>query len=337
MRLTSDNEAATLSDVAAKAGVSKVTVSAVLNGSRSNTRVSDATRQRILVAAAELRYRPNAIARSLRRRKTNIIGFYSGHGVVNAQNPFLTSVIGGLQTACDDHRKDLLLHGLFRGRSVDDIYDELLNGTIDGLVLIAFPDNPLVDRLAHAPLPAVMIADSVPTIPAVVVDDAGGSRMLAEHLAEKGHRRILYRMAPDARQSALRRYEAFRAAAASLGMTLVHVSHAPHPGRLTQEEKAILTGPSGVRPTAMACWMDGFVGHALPDIAALGLRVPEDLAIVGFNGNHATPNPDLPTTILAPWVQVAETAVSVLVARMEGKEVPAETVLPVTFAPGATT
>src|SRR5262249_8954496 len=111
-----------MKDVAERAGVSKMTVSAVLNGTSTHVRVSEPTRQRVLEAARELDYRPNAVARSLRRRQTNIIGVYCGFGYMNARLAFLSEIIGGLQEGCDCHRKDLLLHGVFRGRSVEDIY-----------------------------------------------------------------------------------------------------------------------------------------------------------------------------------------------------------------------
>ena len=79
-----------------------------------------------------MRYRPNAIARSLRSRRTNIIGLYSGYRYIDPRNPFMAPIIGGLQAGCAEHRKDLLLHTVFRGDSTDDIYAELADGRIEG-------------------------------------------------------------------------------------------------------------------------------------------------------------------------------------------------------------
>src|SRR5207244_514989 len=111
--------APTLSDVAQRAGVSKMAASLVLNGSRSNTRVSEATRQRIRQAAELLGYVPNAIARSLSQRQTNIIAVYL-EGFIAPRDPFFSEILTGLHQGCHDGRKDLLVYGGFRGNSTED-------------------------------------------------------------------------------------------------------------------------------------------------------------------------------------------------------------------------
>src|SRR5438067_446452 len=150
-----------MKDVAERAGVSLMTVSAVVNGRTAERRISSATRDRVEEIARFLDYRPNGVARSLRRRSTNVVGVYSGIGYLNAANPFLSEFIGGLQEGCDEHQKDLLLHGTFRGRSVDDIYAELVDGRLDGLIVQAPPSDPLVDRLAASHFPVVAAVDAI--------------------------------------------------------------------------------------------------------------------------------------------------------------------------------
>ncbi|HVK03532.1 MAG TPA: LacI family DNA-binding transcriptional regulator [Armatimonadaceae bacterium] len=330
--------APTLSDVAARANVSKVTASSVLHKSRSNTRVSEATRQRILDIAAELKYRPNAVARSLRRQSTSIIGFYCGHGLATAHNFFLSDVIGGLQEACDEQRRDLLLHGAFHRRSVDDIFDELTNRTVDGLVLIAYADDPLVERLRASSLPVVALADALPGLPSVVVDDAGGTRLLAEHLAARGHRRVYFRASEDALTSVARRHAALRDAAAAHGMTVVGTFPAGWRAPLGAGEMQCLALPRGERPTAAVCWSDTSAYSVLTECRRLGLRVPEDLAVVGFDGIEPPMEPlQRLTSVRAPWTEAARRAVALLVDRIEGRDVPAETVLPVELVEGDTT
>ena len=336
---------ATLRDVAREAGVSTVAVSSVLNGSRSNTRVSTGTRQRILEAADTLGYRPNAVARSLRRRSTDIIGFYSGYGYVNARDLFTSEIIGGIQEGCDAHHKDLLVHGTFHAHTVEDVYAEMVNGTLDGLVMLTCPGDPLVERLAASGMPAVVVTDPVPALPSVSVDDADGSRQIARLLAAQGHRHILYRASPEARVSAQRRLSAFCIAAEEHGMN-VSVTYPPFPntrnpartsGQLTDEEETLLTRPARSRPTAAIGWSDTLAYPLLAECARLGLRIPEDLAVVGFDG---IPPPIPParwlTTVSAPWSTVARMAVGLLVRRISGEEVPAETVLPVELVHGDT-
>ncbi|MES2459270.1 MAG: LacI family DNA-binding transcriptional regulator [Armatimonadota bacterium] len=329
---------ATLKDVAAEAGVSKVAVSVVLNGSRSNVGVSAATRQRILDSAERLHYRPNPIARSLRLRSTNVIGLYSGSQYALARGgAFLSQIIAGLQDGCEAHSKDLLVHGTFRGQSVDDIYQELANGKIDGLVLHAPGNDALVNLLSDASLPCVVIASPVEALPSVVADDAGGMRLVAEHLHAAGHRRVAFRQSLLRHSSSLRRTAGFCAAAASLGMRVQMLSPGPADDQLGPEEVALLESPRTERPSAVVCWNDTSAYGFMACCAARGIEIPSDIAITGFDGFSA---PGIPrwqlTTVRAPWRAVAKTAVDLLVAHINGEQIPRETALPVTLKTGDT-
>jgi DNA-binding LacI/PurR family transcriptional regulator len=328
-----------LKDVAEVAGVSTVTASVVLNGAKSsNVGVSPATRQRVLEAATRLSYRPNAVARSLRRRSTNVVGFYSGSVYAAARGgAFLSQVIAGLQDGCEEHGKDLLVHGTFRGQSVDDIYAELASGKIDALVLHAPDDDALVSRLVRAPLPCVVIASPVEALPAVVVDDAEGMRLIARHLSEKGHRHVVFRHSRLGHTSARRRADAFQAEADSLGMR-VTVTTPPYPDlNFTPEEEALLAPSAPDRATAVACWNDSSAYAALNECARRGLRVPENVAVTGFDG-YAYPG--VPrwrlTTVHAPWREAARAAVRLVVAHVRGEQISGETRLPVTLQAGDT-
>src|SRR5436305_958040 len=210
--------AATMSEVAQRAGVSKMTVSAVLAGGSRHVRVSEPTRQRVLDAARQMSYRPNAVARSLRRQRTHTLGLYSGFGYLNAANPFLADVIGGLQAACDAHGRDLLLHGIFAGRTVSSIHAELTDGRIDGLIVLSPPGDPLLELLARSQRPAVAIVDAVPALPSVVVDDPAGGRLLVEYLAGRGHRRLAFANSARALTSVVRRRAGVLEAAAERGL-----------------------------------------------------------------------------------------------------------------------
>jgi DNA-binding LacI/PurR family transcriptional regulator len=341
---TGPTRAARLSDVARRVGVSTVAVSKVLNGSLANTRVSDDTRQRILTAAEELRYSPNAVARSLRRQRTDIIGLYLGHGYTDARNPFFAEIVTGLQEGCEAHRLDLLLHSTYRGvRNADAIYAELANGTIDGLVLYAPAADALAARLAASPLPVVAVADAVAGVPSIVVDDAEGGRLVAAHLAERGHRRVAFRVTRNTLVSALRREEAFRVEAARQGIEVVGVLP-EHEGHEDADARCqYLDSLRAHAVTAVACANDYTAWHLLAAALRLGLSVPGDIAIAGFDGiapTTAVLGPRL-TTVRAPWVAVARAAVDHLVARIGGVgpsgPAAAETILPVELVTGETT
>jgi DNA-binding LacI/PurR family transcriptional regulator len=182
-----------MQDVAKLAGVTPMTVSNVIG---NKGKASLQTRELVLRAAQELDFHPNAVAQSLARRHTNIIGLYSGLGYLNARNEFMAEIIGGLQDGCEHYRKDLLVHGTFADRSTDDIYRELACGKIDGLIAV-LPSDHLVQRLSESRLPVMVVADAVKGLPSVIVDDAAGSHMLVSHLWEKGYRRVLYRRGQD--------------------------------------------------------------------------------------------------------------------------------------------
>lgn len=335
-------KAPSLDDVARAAGVNRVTASVALRGprpgARGGTRISEATRQRILEAARELGYTPNAIALAFRQQRTDLIGFYAGYNnTIDVHLPFMADVLNGLQRGCERHQRDLVIYGGFARHSTNEIYASLSSGKIDGLVVQPSPENPVVAKLVSSHMPAVAIASSVAGLPSVVVDDAAGSRLLAAHLAARGHRRVLYRADPIAHLSPSLRRRAFMAAADELGIEVVPSPPAGYSGEITPMERALLTGPARQRPTAVVCWVDTNAFVFLEACRAIGLRVPEDVAVVGFDGIPSIVPPRWRlTTIRAPWHQAAERAIELVLDLIAGHEVPPETVLPVELLVGDT-
>jgi len=326
-----------MKDVAEHAGVSAMTVSLVLRGGAASARISADTRRRVLDSAKALEYQPNALGRALRSGVTNIIGLYAGYGYVNVRLPFFTEIVSGLQEGCEQVKKDLLLHGVFHGATPEDVFNELADGRIDGLIVNMPPDNPLARRLAGSNLPAVAVADPLPNIPSVVVNDAEGARLLVDYLASRGHHRVMYRGSSVGAISAVRRRQAFVEAAAACGMEIEEFGvdgglHRDHPG-----VDDLLQRAPGQRPTAAACWSDTSAYEMVAHCRRQGIRVPEDMAIVSFDG-CATPFDNVwsLTTIRAPWARVARTAVLYLDSLLKGETVPHETILPVEFVPGHT-
>ncbi|MGV3618122.1 MAG: LacI family DNA-binding transcriptional regulator [Fimbriimonas sp.] len=327
----------TLRDVAERVSVSPFTVSVVLNGAKSNTRVSQATRERILQAAEEMGYRPNGLARALRQRTTNILGLYFGYGHLEPHDPFHAEVLTGLQRGCEACNKDLMIHYSFHRYSVDEVFGELAGGKIDGVVLIAAPNDPLVARVRGSNLPVIAMTDAIEGIPSIVADDAAGSRAIADHLHAKGHRVVLYRACPGESDSASRRLKAFEARAAELGLVTITGRTSDWRGRVEEEEAAILHRRHELGITATVCWGDPSAHALLQFCKANGISVPDDLAVVGFNGIEPPVEPArVLTTVRAYWSNVAQGAVHLLVDRLEGREVPELTILPVEFSPGET-
>jgi len=330
--------AVTLRDVAAHANVSVMTVSAVLSGKADERRISTATRIKVQESARLLGYRPNAVARSLRRRSTNVIGLYSGLGYLNAANPFLAELIGGLQEACDRYRKDLLLLGTFRGLSVDDIYAELLDGRLDGLVVQAPPSDPLVTRLAESHLPVVAVADTFPCVPSVVVDDAAGGRLIAEHLFEEGYRQAVYVAKADPIVSSERRRSSFLQTALRLGIAVSEVACRSEVDSGWQQSASAHCTTASDRPTAVCCWCDLVALSYLHFCVDNNVSVPGEVAVTGFDGFSFQGALRKPlTTIRAPWDDVGRASISLLVGMQDDGAPPRETVIPVELVRGETT
>lgn len=326
-----------MKDVAEQVDVSPFTVSVVLNGAKSNTRVSAATRERILSAARELGYQPNSLARALKRRSTNILGLYFGYGHLEPHDPFHAEVLTGLQRGCEACNKDLMIHYSFHRYSVDQVFAELVGGKIDGLVIIAAPGDPLVERVRGSHLSVVAMTDAIPGIPSVIADDPSGSRAIAEHLYKKGHRTVLYRSCPGESDSASRRQRAFEERAAELGMKTISGRTSDWKGMVEEDEAAILENRRQLGVTAAVCWGDPSAHALMAYCKSQGIRVPDDLAVVGFNGIESPVEPaQVLTTVRAYWSNVAQRAVHLLVNSLEGQEVPSLTVLPVEFFEGDT-
>lgn len=322
----------TSKDIAGKLGLSQPTVSRILSGTHGY-RVSAETRRRVLEAARQMGYRPNAVARSLRHRRTNIVGFYTGYGYLNARNPYLAAVLGGLQQACDAECLDILLHGVFRGKSTDDIYGELVDGRIDGLFLHTTADDPLVEQLANSSLPVVAISDAMPGLPCVVADDEVGVNLLINHLWGKGHTQIAF-LAPQVRYASVeRRVEAFVKAMRERGVG------EPQLLRVDIWDAFVGVGviPTTNRPTAICCWNDYSAASLVLACEKHGMRVPGDIAITGFDGvldervsAHAL------TTIAVSWDILGQQALEVLRSRMNGTETEMESYVPVRLIAGGT-
>lgn len=332
-----NGRAVTLADIASQAGVSTVAVSVVLNNAQSKVRVSAATRERIMETAQRLQYRPNAVARSLRRRRTNIIAFYAVQNIVlDPSFPFYGALLSGLLRGCDEHQKDFLVHGTFRGMDEDAVFLELLNGQIDGLVLYSRFATPLVARLAESRLPVVTVVHEMPDLPCVSIQNEVAGRLLARHIASKGYRRALYRSPVSPMPPTLeRRLAAFCAESTELGVEVAH----SHSGTQwpSEEEEQILQSPSK-RPDVVVAYSDFAADGVVAYCDKNGLRVPQDLAVAGFDDLPSSLRPSRRlTTVSTKWNEATREAVRLLVARCNGEDVPMRTELPVDILEGDTT
>lgn len=321
----------TAKDIARELNLSQPTVSRILNGDVKH-RASDETRQRVLETAQKMGYRPNAVASSLRRGRTGIIGLHTSHAY-DARNEFFGSIIAGLQHACNARGLDLLLHSLLQGRPPEEMFNRLRDGRIDGLILHASNNDPLVALLTDSSLPVVSVADIHPGMAGVACDDAQGMRLLIEHLWKRGHRRFVY-VAPEkilpsveARRSVFERELTKRGVPASAQRVQRIHFEAAEPFFETWNGERV----------AVCCWNDRTAYNLLHEGARRGFAVPQQIAVAGYDGflDDKIPAHQL-TTICCPWADVAARALEILAALIEKDEAPQESLLSVQLYTGDT-
>lgn len=329
-------------DVAQAAGVSVTAVSFVLNGNDSGN-ISAATRERVLQAAAELGYRPNRLAQGLRRQRSHVIGLVTD---AIASSPFAGRLIAGAADRAGGDDYVLLVHDSHGDPGRDQgAVDELLARQVDGLVFATMGLRAL-ETLPITPLPLVLANcyQDPDTHPSVVPDDAGGSRIAAETLLAAGHRRITMLGGPPPQGCDLGiragnvsgpvRERAFRAATRAAGLRSPDVSVRTVGWQIDDGCRGALrvlgdaSGaalPAAGRPTGLVAVNDRVAAGAMLGAARLGLRVPEDVSIVGFDdqeGLAAFLVPGL-TTLALPHEEMGRRAVDLLFARLHGEKVPA--------------
>jgi DNA-binding LacI/PurR family transcriptional regulator len=331
----------TAKDIARELQLSQPTVSRILSGDASH-RASEETRRRVNEAARRLGYRANAVASSLRRGRTGLIGLHTNHNY-DARNEFFGSIIGGLQCACNARGLDLLLHSALHGRSASEMFDRLRDGRVDGLILHSSSDDPLVAMLSESSLPVVSVADSLPGMASVTCDDAAGMKALLDYLWGRGYRRFVFAAPTLKLPSVETRGEVFarelkkrRLPASARRVThIAFEDAAPLLGEVRGEP-----GEAGGGPTVVCCWNDRTAYNLLHECARRGVRVPQDLAVAGFDGFRCDKAPAQQlVSVGCPWPDVASRALSLLAEQIEaGAGAPSadEICLPVTLLEGDT-
>jgi LacI family transcriptional regulator len=292
----------------------------------------------VLEAIRELNYIPNSRARYLRRGRTETIGYYTSYGTVSIEQEFARILFDGLQAACGELNQDLLVFHA-TDRSPGEIARLLTSSKVDGV--IHHPrhgDDELAETLRDGHKPLVRVGEPFPQVTSVVAEDWKGAARLARHLYTRGHRRVLFRMEPGNLISARRRHDGFREAAERLNMEVVTTVAQIGTDDLTEIELDYLTHFRDHGITAVACWRDESAAKVLVWCRAAGIHVPEDVAVVGFDGLTPgfCPTEFRLTTIVIDWQRIVEEAVFRLIDLIEKREVPDEICVPCSIYIGNT-
>lgn len=316
---------ATVKDIAREAGVSATAVSLALKDPDSS-RISVETREKILEIAKRLNYRPNYIARSLVTRKTqHTIGLV----LSTLTNPFYAEIAQDIIERAQEKN-----YGVFtcsvQGSSQEQIVEGLLDRGVDGLIVCsAVRNDPMIASLNKRGIPFTLAMRNVnqdtgdPPVDCVVIDNSRGAFMATDHLVRLGHVRIALLGGPDDISTAFERRAGFLAALAAHDLS-------PCPELMVEGDFSRASGArcareffrGGNRPTAVFAVNDHMAIGVMEALREAGVRVPEDMAVMGFDDIEMAGLPGIDLTTISQKKSVmGRLAVDRLIDKIENKTV----------------
>jgi len=312
---------ATIRDVAQRAGVSITTVSHVINETRF---VSPELRQRVQSVMAELDYQPNALARSLRRKQTHTLGMI----LPDSANPFFAEIARAIQRASFARGYSIILCNSDGDLDKELVYaNVLMEKQVDGIIFVAAGlSTEHIQAIRDRDVPVVIVDRDLPHVEAdaVLSDNLGGGYAATTHLLQLGRRRIGCITGPSDVTPSADRVMGYRQALAEYGI--------PVDEALFQRGDFQFAGGAAAMhyflslsepPDAVFACNDLMAIGAMRVATAYGQRMPEDLAIVGFDDVPLASysNPPL-TTVAQPKQEMSELAIDLLMTRIAGQDMP---------------
>ncbi len=320
-----------LREVADRAGLSRATISRILNDRATETRISEATQRRVREIAEEIGYRPNRLAQSLSKGRTNIISLM----IPGLHNPFFLGVLEAAEIAALEAGYDVLPDTAFQMRTLYSMRGKLSGWPVDGILAWMTADQVVSQYTggASAEVPTVYMGyRRTDGADYVAVDRNIGIRQLMEHLLSTGYRRVAYLYPWQDLQPVDVRYSAYEAICAEFGQVpeRLYLETTEEPSRLqsiTQaglREAGLKTGlalaarPKEDRPDAIVCHNDLVAIGLYHGLTRGGVRVPEDTAVAGFDGISEGQFMDKPlTTVVSPGEALVNEALRILKERLE--------------------
>jgi LacI family transcriptional regulator len=311
----------TIREVAEKAGVSPTTVSHVVNHTRY---VSDEVRNRVELAMSELNYRPNALARSLRRGETLTFGLV----LPDSANPFFAEIGRAIESSAFEYGYSVILCNTENDIDKERLYTEVLeNKQVDGLIFVASgEDREAISEIANKGLPLVVVDRDMGSLEldTVTTDNFQGGLIATQHLLSLGHRLIGCITGPSNITPSADRVTGYRLALQQAGLLVdesLLVRGDFHPASGYQGALHLLQRHP--RPTAIFACNDMMAIGAIRAASQLGLRVPGDVSIIGFDeielGSYT--NPPL-TSVSQPKQEIGQLTVNLLLDRIQDPSIP---------------
>lgn len=315
--MKNSSNAITIRDVAQLAGVSPATVSKVVNGA---SYVSAETRNRVQAAIDKLNFRPNTIARSLKKSRTATIGLITD----DLEGVFTISMMRGVEEAASAQGFSVFLCNSYGQMAREKAHLEVLMAKqVEGIILLSgyrvrergAPALPLGE------IPVVYLYQYTHDINAACIlpDDAGGARLATQQLIRAGRQRIGFINGPPKYEATHHRHQGYQEALTAAGLAydpgLVRVGKwHEQSGYHLAHDLMRLSEP----PDALFCASDSIAAGALDAMHELGLRVPDDLALVGFDNRHFSQYQRPPlTTVQLPLVEMGNLAGQLLLSAIQ--------------------
>ena len=308
--------------MAERANVSVTTVSHVINETRP---VSDELRQRVLAAMDELGYQPNLLARSLRQGKTHTIGMI----IPDNANPFFAEMARGVEDASFEQGYSVILCNSDGNLDKELLYANVLaEKRVDGIIFVAagLSIERILDLQARR-MPLVVVDRDLPeaAVDSVLTDNAQGGWLATHHLVELGHRRIGCITGPSDITPSAERITGYRQALDESGIPvdkalIVRGDFQYDSGYQAASQLLQMDDP----PTAIFACNDLMAIGVMSAALKLGLHIPADLSVIGFDDVRLASfaNPPL-TTIVQPKYEIGVIATTMLLERMHDLEMPA--------------
>ena len=312
---------ATIKDIAREAKVSVSTVSYALNdGPRS---VPAEVKVRILEVASKLHYRPNRLARSLITRKSHVIGIVPPRVEFNmVAGPYFVNMLNGIVNAYEDLEQDVLILTQIKSTESREAIYPLLDGRCDGAIFLApYQESVGINYLNEIGFPHVILNGRNAKSVCFDIDNRTGMKLGVEHLAALGHKKIGMIQGPEDHIDGFERNSGFIESMKDLGLEvrpdwLVKAGFDRCSGELAGRRLLGLKD----RPTAICCANDETALGLYTACVELGVKVPEEISIVGFDNapNSASSEPAL-TTIQQPFEEMSGHASKTLMALIDGR------------------
>ena len=309
----------TLKDVAKVAGVSYATVSRALSGSPE---IGEKTRQRILKLCDEMGYTPDSVARSMVMKRTNIIGLI----LASIDNPFMSELTVHLETYARAHGYNLMVcNSSYNSAQERDVFRLLLSRKVDGIIILPISHESHENlKSLTAQVPTVFVSENMQDLPEnyISIDNTQGMQIATEYLYSLGHRKILYLGARKNSVTHSLRVEGYISTCRKLGLE-PNIIESSYP-RSSHEAGYLLAREHFSSPhdeTAILCASDTLAIGVMHAAYEKGIRIPEDLSLMGFdNISFASLPPINLTTINQPKQELATAAMDMLFRHIDGTE-----------------